>query len=221
MLPLACMVVKQRRLVLTISSTMTDVTGRPPIPEGSDRVGAWARGRRLKYEAWPDQGWFHAWEPFDTMVSAEAYFNSASWSLPPGSGTIAEPWLAALDSEPLERTLLLFVSHPAFVRRAAARAGEHFNTRVAYLESPPMPTVTVGDPSWDEHFTTLAASPSEAAAAFPVGARKLLLAWRFSGHIEVRPGGLVVHFAGTRPTPEHLDRLTSTAGPLIKELGGR
>jgi hypothetical protein len=173
------------------------------------------------YEQWPDQGWFHAWEPYDSMVSAEAYFNSVSQALPPGSVTAAEPWFAPVDSEPLERTLLLYVSHPAFVRRAAARVGEHFNTRVAYLESPPMPTVTLGDPSWDNRFTTLAASPSEGAAAFPVGARRLLESWRFAGHLEVRPGGLVVHFAGTRPSPEHLDRLLSSAPELVRALGGR
>ncbi|MBK7579800.1 MAG: hypothetical protein IPI67_06275 [Myxococcales bacterium] len=194
-------------------------TPPPPLPEGSEQVAAWARGRRMKFEAWPDQSWFSAWEPFDTMVGAEAWFNSASWSVPPGGATIAEPWQAPLDSEPVDRTLLLFVSHPSFVRRAAARGGEHFNTRVAYLENPPMPTVQIGDPSWDSNMLTLAASPSEAAAAFPPGARRLLSGWGFTGHIEIRPGGLVVHFAGTKPIPAHLDRLVHAVGPLVKELG--
>jgi len=193
-------------------------TPTPSLPEGSAEVAAWARGRRLKLEPWPDQGWFHAWEPFDTMVAAEAWFNAASWSVPPGSATIAEPWHALIDSEPVDRTALLFVSHPGFVRRAAARGGEHFNTRVSYLENPPMPTVKLGDPAWDQHMLTLAASASEAAAAFPKGARQLLASWRFNGHIEVRPGGLVVHFAGTRPIPAHLDRLADAVGPLVKEL---
>ena len=190
----------------------------PPLPEGSADVAAWARGRRMKLEPWPDQAWLSAWEPFDTMVGAEAWFNAASWSVPPGSATIAEPWHALVDSEPVDRTALLFVTHPGFVRRAAARGGEHFNTRVSYLENPPMPTVKVGDPVWDEHMLTLAASPSEAAAAFPKGARALLASWRFSGHIEVRPGGLVVHFAGTRPMPAHLDRLFHATEALVKEL---
>lgn len=200
---------------------MTGVTPQPASPEGSERIRAWARAKRLAYEPWPEQSWFHAWEPYDTMVSAEAYFNSVSWPVTPGSATVAEPWLAPLDSEPLDRTLLLYISHPVFVRRAAARRGEHFNTRVAYLESPPMPTVQLGDPTWDERMTTLAASPSEGAQAFPASARKLLESWRFAGHIEVRPGGLVVHFAGTLPTPEHLERLVSTAAPLVRALGGR
>jgi len=200
---------------------MTGVTDRPPLPEGSDRIGSWARSRRLMYEPWPDQAWFHAWEPYDTMVSAEAYFNSVSQSLPPGSATVAEPWFAPVDSEPMERTLLLYVSHPALFRRAAARVGEHFNTRVAYLESPPMPTVQLGDPAWDAAFTTLAASASEGTHAFPPAARRLLESWRFAGHIEVRPGGLVVHFAGTLPAPEHLDRLLAAAAPLVRALAGR
>ncbi len=200
---------------------MPEPPPRPPLPEGSDRVAQWARARRLAFEHYPEQGWFRAWEPFDTIVSAEHYYNSASWPIAPGSATIAEPWIGPVDSEPLDRTLLLFVSHPAFVRRAAVRGGEHFNTRVAYLENPPMPTVLLGDKDWDAHLVTLAASASEAAHAFPAGARRLLLSWGFQGHLEVRPGGLVVHFAGTRPLPEHLDRLVASAGPLVTELGRR
>jgi hypothetical protein len=175
----------------------------------------------MTFEPYPNESWFRAWEPYDTMVSAETYYNAASWSVPPGSATIAEPWLAPLDGEPLDRTVLLFVSHPAFVRRAAARGGEHFNTRVSYIENPPMPTVKIGDPVWDAHIVTMAASASEAAAAFPPGARRLLESWKFAGHLEVRPGGLVVHFAGTRPEPEHLERLVRTVGPLLQELGRR
>ena len=190
----------------------------PSRPEGSAQIEACARARRLTYEATPNPGWFAAWEPYDTMVSAEGYVNSVSWSMPPGTATIAEPWLAPLDSEPLDRTLLAFVTHPGFVRRAAARSGDHFNTRVAYIENPPPPTVQLGDSAWDAHVTTLAASASEATAAFPSAARQLLLSWRFNGHLEVRPGGMVVHFAGTRPSPEHLDRLLSSVPTLVRAL---
>jgi hypothetical protein len=192
--------------------------GNPPLPPGSEILAAWARRRSLLYQPYPDAGWFLAWEPYDTMTSPEAYFNSVSWPLPPGTVTVAEPWLAPVDSEPLDRTLLVFVRHPGFVRRAAARAGEHFNTRVSYLESPPPPTVQIGDESWDKHMQTLAASPSEAAAAFPAGARALLRRWRFSGHLEVRPGGLVVHFAGLRPIAEHLDRVFTSVPELAAQL---
>jgi hypothetical protein len=200
---------------------MASAAPRPPLPEGSDRVAAWAKGRRLVYEPYPDERWFRAWEPYDTMVSAEAYYNAVSWSIPPGSATVAEPWYAPTDSEPLDRTALLFIQHPGLVRRAAARGGEHFNTRVAYVENPPMPTVRLGDPRWDEHLVTLAASASEASHAFPPGARQQFLAWQFTGHIEVRPGGLIVHFAGTQPIPEHLDRLVAAAAPLVRELTRR
>jgi hypothetical protein len=193
---------------------MADATTRPKLPEGSDRIAAWARQRRYAFEPYPDPGWFHAWEPYDTMVSAEAYFNAISWPLPPGSVTVAEPWLAAIDSEPLDRTLLVFVTHRGFVRRAAARGGEHFNTRVAFIENAPPPSVQIGDAAWDAHMLTFAASGSEAAAAFPPRVRQLLAAWRFSGHIEVRPGGLIVHFAGMHPLPHDLERLP----PAIPQL---
>ena len=186
-----------------------------PLPPGSDRIASWARGRRLVYEPRPDAGWFAAWEPFDTMTSPEAYLNSVSWSLPPGSVTLAEPWLAPLDSEPLDRTVLVFITHPGFARRAAACGGEHFNTRVVYLENPPAPTVQIGDQEWDTHIKTMAASPSEAAAAFPPAVRALLKRWGFVGHLEVRPGGMVAHFAGLHPVPEHLERIFLSVPELV------
>ena len=194
---------------------MAEPPARPPLPEGSDRIAAWARRRRLAIEPYPNAAWFQAWEPYDTMVSAEAYYNAVSWTLPPGSVTVAEPWYAPIDSEPLDRTLLVFVSHGGFTRRAAARGGEHFNTRVAFIENPPAPTVQLGDASWDSHMLTFAASGSEASAAFPPAARKLLASWRFSGHIEVRPGGLVVHFAGMRPIENDLERLVPAVPQLV------
>lgn len=190
------------------------------LPEGAEQLAWLARQKRLTFEPRPNEDWFHAWEPFDTMVSAEHYVNAVSWSMPPGTVTAAEPWLADIAGEPIDRTLLVFVSHPAFTRRAAARAGEHFNTRVAYLESPPPPTVRIGDATWDAQVTTLAASASEAVAALPPGARRLLLSWRFTGHLEVRPGGFVVHFAGTRPTADHLGRLLGTVPELTRALLG-
>jgi hypothetical protein len=187
-------------------------------PPGSDQVADWARRRGLAYQGLPDPQWFAAWEPHDAMTGAEAHFNAVSWSLGSGSSTIAEPWFAPIDSEPLDRALLVFVTHPRLTRRAAARAGEHFNTRVAYLEAPPPPTVRVGDPSWDEHVVTLAASPAEAATAFPAAARKLLVDWRFSGHLEIRPGGLVWHWAGLRPIPDHYERLYRSVPGLVSAL---
>lgn len=188
----------------------------PPLPPGSDRIAAWARAQRFKYEALPAPDWFRAWEPYDTMTSPEGWFNSVSWSLPPGGVTLAEPWLAPLDSEPLARTVMIFVIHPGFRRRAATRGGEHFNTRVAFFENPPPPRVEIGDPEWDAHMATFAASGSEAAAAFPPAVRRLLARWGFAGHMEVRPGGLVVHFAGMSPVPEQLAGLPDATRELVQ-----
>jgi hypothetical protein len=192
----------------------------PVLPPGSEQIAAWARQHRFAYEGWPDQRWFRGWEPYDTMVSPEAWFNSVSWALGPGSVTVAEPWLAPLDSEPLDRTLITFVTHPGFRRRAAARGGEHFNTRVTFLESAPPPRVELGDPVWDRAMATFAASASEADAALPLVARQLLASWGFSGHVEVRPGGLVVHFAGMQPVVGQIERLPAAVPSLVRALLG-
>jgi hypothetical protein len=118
-------------------------------------------------------------------------------------------------SEPLDRTLLAFVTHPGFKSHAAARGGEHFNTRVAYLESPEPPRVQIGDSSWDRHMVTYAASGSEAARAFPAAVREKLSVWRFSGHLEVRPGGMILHFAGLKPSPDGYERLLRGIPELV------
>ena len=189
-----------------------------PLPSGSEAIAHWARQARLSYRSFPQQDWFAAWEPFDTMVSAQAYFNSVSWAEGKATVTIAEPWLAEMGSEPVGRTLMAFASHPGFFRRAAARRGEHFNTRVSFLVNAPPPEVKIGDPIWDREVKTFAASSSEATVAFPKSARQLLMSWHFSGHVEVRAGGLVVNFAGTDPTPEHLSRLRKCVAPLLRSL---
>ena len=192
-----------------------------PLPPESELVAAWARRRGFTYQPRPDPAWFQAWEPFDTMVSAAAYYNAVTWGVPGGQATLVEPWLAAPDSEPLGRTVLVFVSHPGISGRVASRGGEHFNTRVAFLDTPPPPAVKLGDPSWDERWATFAASPREATGALSPGARQLLGRWQFSGHLEVRPGGLVVHFAGTLPRPDHLDRLPPAVGELVAAMTTR
>jgi hypothetical protein len=137
---------------------------------------------------------------------------------------IVEPWYATDDGEPLERALLGFAMHPGITRRAAMRVGEHFMTRVAFLESPSPPQVRIGDALWDEHVTTFAASAEVAAAAFHPRLRKLLAGWGFQGHLELRArGGLVVHWAGLRPIPAGdrqskrlLDCQESSAPPVSK-----
>ena len=113
--------------------------------------------------------------------------------------------------------LLAFAVHPALRHRAAARAGEHFVTRVAFIESPPPPEVKVGDELWDANVATFALSAEEAAAGFHRRVRKLLAGWGFRGHVELRPGGLVVYYAGLTPTPDGYDRLMR----ITKEIVGK
>src|SRR6185503_8205654 len=100
-------------------------------------------------------------------------------------------------------------------RRAAMRVGEHFLTRVAFLESPPPPRVSVGDKIWDANVATFAASALEASTAFHPRLRKLLAGWGFQGHLELRAGGLVIHQAGLRPTPEDADRLVRVVTEIV------
>jgi hypothetical protein len=186
-------------------------------PAGSTDIAQWAARSGLGYEAFPEERWFRRWEPHDAIAPPTCFFNSCTWVTSPGHVVLVEPWYAPEDGEPLERTVMAFAHHPLLQRRAAIRAGEHFLTRVAYIESPPPPTVTVGDPLWDQHVTTLPASGSEAAAAFHPRLRKLVAGWGFQGHLELRAGGLVLYFAGIRPTPSGYDRLLR----IVKELVGK
>jgi hypothetical protein len=190
------------------------VPGR--LPSGSGAIAAWASRARLGYEPHPDEDWFRRWEPHDVIAPPGAFFNACTWLAAPDPGhvVLVEPWYALEDGEPLDRTVLAFAVHPALRRRAAMRVGGHFLTRVAYLESAPPPTVTLGDAIWDRHVVTLAASGSEAAAAFHPRLRALLAGWGFQGQIELRPGGLVVYDAGVKPIPEGYDRLLR----IVREL---
>lgn len=174
---------------------------------GSDQIAAWAATRGLLFRAAPDEAWFRDWEPFDTMAPPTVYYSACSWAQAPGEATIVEPWYAPEDGTPLGRTLLAFAKHPGLRYRASARAGEHFLTRVAFLESRPPPEVKIGDALWDEHVTTLAFSEEEAKAAFHRRLRRLLAGWGFSGHLELRRGGLVLHYAGLSPVARDYDRM--------------
>lgn len=185
------------------------------MPSGSDAIGRFAAGRGLAFDPRPDEAWFRRWEPHDAIAPPQLFFDAVTWVANPGTLTVVEPWYAPEDVEPLERTVLAFAQHPGLRWRAAMRVGEHFLTRVAYLESPPPPTVKLGDKLWDEHVTTLAASPSEAENAFHPRLRKLLAGWGFRGQLELRPGGLVCYFEGLRPTPEGYDRMLRIAKDLV------
>ena len=187
------------------------------MPPSMTPIAQFAQRARLAFEARPDERWFRAWEPHDIIAPPSAFYNSCTWMAPIGNVVLVEPWYAAEDSDPLERTVLAFASHPALRSRAAMRVGEHFLTRVAYLESPPPPTVQLGDAYWDRHVVTLAASPSEAAGGFHRRLRKLLGGWGFQGHIELRPGGLVVYFAGLLPDPAGYDRLLAITKEIVNK----
>jgi hypothetical protein len=196
----------------------------PRLPSGSESIARFAAMRGLHYAAHPDDAWFRKWEPYDTIAPPSRYFNAITWSIRPEASrrhspestvVVAEPWTALDDAEPLERTLLGFAIHPGLMRRAAMRVGEHFLTRTLFLESLPPPTVKVGDKVWDTHVTTFAASSLEAATAFHPSLRKLLASWGFRGHLELRAGGLVLHYAGIPPLPDQYERLMRIVAEVL------
>jgi hypothetical protein len=181
------------------------------MPSGSDLVARWAASQRLAYAARPDESWFRAWEPHDTMIAPELWLNAVTKQLPGGLVVVAEAYAAGERCDPIERAIVAFGQLRGPTRRAAMRTGEPYLTKTVFLEQAPPPRVSVGDPVWDEHVSTFAASGSEAAAAFPTGLRKLLAKRGFRGHLEVRPGGFVVHHEGLGPRPEHYDLLFRVA----------
>jgi hypothetical protein len=185
------------------------------LPQGSDEIARWAMARGLRYEARPDQSWFRRWEPFDTMVAAASYINAVTWSLPPGSVTVAEPWTEEGNLDPIDRTLYAFASHPGLRGQAAVRVGEHFVTRVTFLTKPPPPKVQIGDPIWDEHAVTHASSADSAKRTLTAALRALLQRWGFQGHLELRPGGAVLHMARLRPAPQSYEQLGASAQQVV------
>ncbi len=191
----------------------------PSVPHGSSVIAHWAASRGLRYEAHPDESWFRRWEPHDTIAPPSHFLNACTWIAAPHPGhvVLVEPWYAFDDMPPLDRTVMAFASHPSLGPRAAIRGGEHFLTRVAFIESARPPEAPLGDPAWDALVTTFAASPEMAATAFHRRLRKLLVGWKFQGHLEVRPGGLVLHFAGLRPIQEDYDRLLRITQQVVEK----
>ncbi len=186
-----------------------------PLPTGSDAVARWARSRGVNYEGWPNQAWFRFWEPYDTMVSAAHYYNAITWQLSQGAVTIAEPWTEDGELEPMDRTILAFVKHSGLRYTASMRSGEHFITRVSFLTNPAPPQVTIGDPVWDEHVTTYAQSPEAALNALTKPMRSLLKRWAFTGHIEIRVGSAIIHYAGLKPMPQHYEQLVRIVPEIV------
>ena len=179
----------------------------PFIPYGSEIIAQWAASRGLRHETAPDDAWFRAWEPFFTISSPARYINAVTQVTGSGYVVVVEPWMADVDIEPLDRTLLAFATHQGLFHRAAARAGEHFITRAAFLGDKPPREVTVGDALWDGHVKTFAPTTDIARAGFHGRLRALLGGWGFSGHLELFAGGLLLHLAGLPPNLEGYRRL--------------
>lgn len=188
----------------------------PTLPAGTAQIAQWSERAALGYEAFPDEAWFRRWEPHDAIAPPARFVNACTWLARPDPGhiVVVEPWYAE-DDEPLDRVVMAFAVHPMLRYRAAMRAGDHFVTRVAYIESPPPPTVKLGDPIWDENVTTLAMSEGDAQRGFHRRVRKLLAGWAFQGHVELRPGGMVVYYAGLKPIPEGYDRLLRITREIV------
>ena len=189
-----------------------------PLPPGSDAIAAWARGRGLRYQPYPDADWYRAWEPFETMVAPAQYFNAVEVPLAGARAVLAEPWSATGDGVPLGRTVIAFVTDPRFTWRASARVGASHLTRVRWLGAAPPKQRQTGDVEWDDVALTFAKSPLEAVRAFTPSLRKLLLAWKFEGHMELREGGFVLHVSEMRPTAKDYERLAGWL-PMVSEKG--
>lgn len=185
------------------------------VPIGSEQIAAWAASRALAYQPNPEQSWFRGWEPFDTIAPPSIYVNACTWAHPAGQTTVVEPWYADEDGTPLDRTVLAFATHVGLREKASARAGEHFLTRVAFLESRPPREILVGDELWDKHVKTFAWSEEEGGRAFHRRLRRLLAGWGFQGHLELRRGGLVCHFAGLVPVARDYERMFAIAREIV------
>ncbi|MFO0659117.1 MAG: hypothetical protein U0165_04715 [Polyangiaceae bacterium] len=186
-------------------------------PPGSDAVIAWASRSRLGYQVCPDLSWYSEWEPFDTIVAPSRYFNAVELYTAGARVVLVEPWSALGDMTPLGRSLFAFVRHNGLRYRASARIGASYLTRVTFLGTTPPTQQFTGDPDWDDVATTFADSPLDAARALTPSLRKLLLAWNFQGHIEVRQGGLLLHVAGMQPTPQDYERLAQWVPPVLEK----
>lgn len=191
----------------------------PPNAE-SHGIAAWAAARGLRFDATPDEAWFRAWEPFDTMAAPARYLNGVTQVNPDGLIVLAEPWMADEGMEPLGRTVLGFVTHPALCGRAAGRAGEHFNTRVVFLDGRAPVAVSTGDALWDAHVATFAESTEVARRALRSRLRDHLAQSGFDGHVEVRTGGLVLHLAGLPPHVDGYRRLRRAMMALRGVMSG-
>lgn len=189
-------------------------------PAGSNLIAHWAAHRGFPYQPSPAEAWYRQWEPFQTLVSPARYHNAVRCRIDEAQIIIAEPWMATGDSIPLGRTLLAFISTSRLQYRAAARASANFMTRVSYLGAAPPRQQHTGDVEWDDKVLTFAETPLEAVRAFPPSLRKLLLSWKFEGHLETRQGGMVFHLADALPIPADYERVLGWL-PIVLEKAAK
>lgn len=190
-------------------------------PPGSEAIAAWAGSKGLPYQAAPEDAWYRAWEPFDTIAAPMRYHNAVAFTVDGGQGVLVEPWSAAEGDEPLGRTVLAFVTHPGLRLRAAARRGASYLTRVAFLGSRPPREQKLGEPAWDDEAHVFAQTQEDARAAITPSLRKLLAGWSWTGHLELRPGGLVLHVGDALPTPTDYQRVLRWMGPVVEKATKR
>jgi hypothetical protein len=186
------------------------------LPSGSQQIEAWARHRGLSYRSTPEDAWFRAWEPFWVLISPLRYLNAVQTLVGRAQVVLVEPWYADDGFEPERRSLFAFVSHPDLRYRAAARIGASKLDRVAFLGELKPTQQSTGDTEWDNLALTFAASPLEAVRTYTPSLRKLLLGWDFQGHLEIRPGGLLLHLENALPIPHDCERVLNWI-PMILE----
>jgi hypothetical protein len=190
----------------------------PPPPPGSLVVARWAGARGYPFQYTPDDAWYRAWEPFDTLVAPARYVNAVATNVRRAQLVAVEPWMAYGDEAPVARTLFAFVRHPRVQGRASMHVGSSHVTRVTFLHSPPPPRQRFGDDALDGEAAVYAPTPGDVGLAFPPALRAFLRAARFEGHLEVRHGGFVLHRTGVEPSPGGYESLLAFASEALGRL---
>ena len=152
------------------------------------------------------------------FVAAYGEIGRSTRSVSRNGGSCRSPYTEDEESliKPIDRTVFGFASHPGLRWTASMRAGEHFITRTTILTDPPPPQVPMGDAVWDRNVVTRAASAQAARGAFTSALRTLLQSWGFTGHIEMRPGGALIHQAGLQPTPEGYEQMSQVLPKIVQ-----
>ena len=189
-----------------------------PPPPGSHAVARWAGTRRYPFQFTPDDAWYRAWEPFDTLVAPARYVNAVAANVRRAQLVIVEPWMAYGDDAPVGRTLFAFVRHPRVRGRASLHLGRSHVTRVTFLHSPPPPKQRLGDDVLDRAAVVYAPTAAEVPLAFPPALLAYLRAMLFEGHLEVRYGGFVLHRTGVEPSPAGYESLLEFATEALGRM---